>query len=358
VNNITVSPQAITSLQRFQLPPEIGFGSTLCPVMVECDYHNGNWGELKLIPYGPLTLSPTTKVLHYGQEIFEGMKAYNIDGSGPLLFRPEQNANRFNRSAKRMAMPSLPEDLYLTAVKSITSYCAKFIPKRTGESLYIRPFMIATEENLGIKPSEKFKFLVVASPSASYFNSTNVSVLIERKNARACLGGTGNAKTGGNYAASLQSALQAKRAGYDQTMWLDAIEKKYIEELSGMNFFAVIDGVLTTPAISETILEGITRDSILTLAKSLGYPVEEKPIDINTLCEQISSGLCTECFACGTAVIITPISLLGEENGMKYELTDGSGKVSMALRKEMLDIQEGRKKGPTDWIVPVEPAIY
>jgi branched-chain amino acid aminotransferase len=358
MDNIKVDPQSITALKRFQLPPEIGFGSTLSPVMVECDYSNGIWGDLKLIPYGPLSLSPTTKVLHYGQEIFEGMKAYNIDGKGPFLFRPEQNAKRFNLSAKRMAMPTLPEEIYLDAVKAITAYSARFIPKRTGESLYIRPFMIATEENLGIKPSEKFKFLVIASPSAAYFKSESVGVLIERDNARACVGGTGNAKTGGNYAASLQSALKAKRAGYDQTMWLDASNRKNIEELSGMNFFAVINGKLVTPTLTETILEGITRDSVITLAKNLGHEVEQRSINIDELCEQIKSGECTECFACGTAVIITPIALLGEENGNKYELQNPAGKVSMEIRKEMLDIQEGRKEGPTGWVVPVEPAIY
>lgn len=251
-------------------------------------------------------------------------------------------------------MPDISETIFLEAVETITALCSSYIPQNSGESLYLRPFMFATEESLGIKPSSQFKFMVLASPSGSYFSSTSLKVLIERDTARACPGGTGAAKTGGNYAASLISAKKVAELGFNQTLWLDSNEKKYIEEMSGMNFFAVIDGKLVTPRLTDTILDGITRKSLIQLAKTEGHEVEERPLEIQELTRAIKEGRCTEAFSCGTAAIITPIASLHEENGESFEFSQKSGPVSQGLRQALLDIQEGRKEGPQGWVVKVE----
>ena len=267
MNNIKIDPAISLAIKNFNLPENLGFGHVMAPVMASCSYENGKWGPLEVIPYGPISMYPNAKVLHYAQEIFEGMKAYRVGGKGPYIFRPEQNHLRFNLSAERMAMPHIPLELFMKACLEVTAYSADFVPRRSGESLYLRPFMFATEEALGIKPSEKFRFMVIASPSGSYFSSGGLSVLIERHGARAFPGGTGFAKAGGNYAASLLAAIKTKQLGFVQTLWLDGRDKKYIEEMSGMNFFAVINGELHTPEINDSILEGITRKSIIILQK-------------------------------------------------------------------------------------------
>ncbi|RLA66410.1 MAG: branched-chain amino acid aminotransferase [Epsilonproteobacteria bacterium] len=356
--SIKIHPDAITALRTFSLPEKIGFGSTISPVMMDCEYKDGNWGELEMVPYGPLTLSPTCKVFHYAQEIFEGLKAYRINNKGPFLFRHIENFKRFNQSATRMAIPELPEEIFMKAVEGITAYSADFIPGESGSSLYIRPFIIATEENLGIKPSAKYRFMVIASPSASYFSSGSLKVLIERHNARAFTGGTGAAKTGGNYAASLSSSVKAAKLGYMNTLWLDAENSKYIEEMSGMNFFAVVNGALVTPKLTDTILAGITRNSIITLAKNLNIPLKEETINIDSLIESIKLGECSEAFACGTAAIITPIELFGEDDGTTYKLKHPIGPISKSLKENLLAIQEGRMEGPEGWIKTINPATY
>jgi branched-chain amino acid aminotransferase len=255
-----------------------------------------------------------------------------------------------------MAMPHIPRELFLKAIFEVVAYSAEYIPRRSGESLYLRPFMIATDETLGIRPSETYRFMVIASPSASYFsNNTSLSVLIEREGARAFPGGTGFAKTGGNYAASLHSSIKAKNLGLVQTLWLDGKEKKYIEEMSGMNFFAVINGVLTTPTLGDTILEGVTRKSILSMASEFDLKVEERRIEISELINQIKSGECSEAFACGTAAIITPIDYLAEESGERYPLKNPQGDISAKLRTYLLGIQEGQIKDKYNWVSKIEP---
>ena len=254
------------------------------------------------------------KVLHYAQEIFEGMKGYLSPDGYPLLFRPDMNAKRFNYSARMMAVPEIPEETYLSAAHAITHISKDFIPKESGSSLYIRPFMFATDTSLGIKPSETFRFMVIASPSTSYFKPGDLNVFVERKAVRACPGGVGTAKTGGNYAAGLKSSTKAATFNCQQTLWLDAVEKNYIEEMSGMNFMAIERGRLVTPELTDTILAGITRDSILKLAPTLGLEVQEKKIQINNLLENLESATVSEAFACGTAVIIAPITKFVEES--------------------------------------------
>lgn len=354
MKSIQIGTKALKAIEEFELPKEIGFGKVMAPVMAVCDYKDGQWGELRIEPYAPLQIYPVSKVLHYGQEIFEGLKAYKAEGQGPFLFRPDQNAKRFNTSAARMAMPEIDESIFLEAVKTITALCSSYIPENSGESLYLRPFMFATEESLGIKPSNQFKFMVLASPSGSYFSASSLKVLIERQAARACPGGTGAAKTGGNYAASLISAQKVAKLGLTQTLWLDSNEQKFIEEMSGMNFFAVIEGKLVTPRLTDTILDGITRKSIIQLAQEENLEVEERAFEVSELTQTVREGRCTEAFSCGTAAIITPIASLHEENGEVFELSEKSGPVSQKLRQALLDIQEGRRKGPEGWVVRVE----
>lgn len=342
-------------LNQFTLPETLGFGIVMAPLMASCTYENGIWGELEILPYGPISMAPNAKVLHYAQEIFEGMKAYRSNGKGPFIFRPEENFLRFNKSAERMAMPTIPKEIFMDSVLELTAICAKVVPEKTGESLYIRPFMFATEETLGIKPSDKFRYMVIASPSGNYFSGGPVSVLIERYSSRAFPGGTGFAKAGGNYAASLLSSITAKKLGYVQTLWLDGREKKYIEEMSGMNFMAVVNGELHTPALTDSILAGITRNSLIALAKEMGMKVVEEKMDIDKLISQIKNGECTEAFACGTAAVLTAIDHLGDENGEKYPLKDPKGTIGLKLKEKLVSIQEGREKDIHNWVTTVKP---
>jgi len=350
-----IDPECILKIQNFKLPDQLGFGITMAPVMAICDYRDGKWHDLTIVPYGPISMFPTAKVLHYGQEIFEGMKAYKVKNQGPFLFRPEENHLRFNLSAERMAMPHIPREIFLEAIYEVCRMSSAFIPQRSGESLYIRPFMFATDETLGIKPSDTYRYMVIASPSGSYFNSEDgISVLIERTSARAFPNGTGFAKTGGNYAASLLSAIKAKNLGFMQTLWLDGKEKKYIEEMSGMNFFAVINNELHTPEMTDSILDGITRKSIIQLANDLGIKVIQRKMDIEELIVDIKENRCSEMFACGTAAIITPINYLAEETGERFPLLNPQGKIGKNLREELLAIQEGRKKDAYYWVKSLE----
>lgn len=357
-HDIKIDSKAIEALKSFKLPEDLSFGKVLAPVMVVCEYDNGKWEQPELLPYQKLEIDPTCKVLHYAQEIFEGMKAYKVEGKGPFHFRPDENLERFNLSARRMAMPEVPKDIFMNSVEAMTSHMAGFIPGQSGDSLYLRPFMFATDNGLGIKPSDSFKFLVVASPSSAYFKTGSVSVYIERNAVRACPGGVGAAKTGGNYAASLLSMIEANDKGYDQVLWLDAVNKSLIEEMSGMNMFAVINDVLVTPALTQTILNGITRKSIVKLAEHLNIKLEERELTISELTEKIKSGECTEAFACGTAVIITPINCFGEADGTKHKLQYSEGPIATKLRQGLLDIQEGRAEDPFSWRIPVEPAQF
>ena len=335
-----IHQEAIDAIENFSMPDNVGFGKVMLPIMAQATYKDGQWSQVEVIPYQKLELDPTCKVLHYGQEIFEGMKAYNFKGNGPNLFRPEENLKRFNKSAVRMAMPEISEELFMGAVEEVTWLGRNYVPNRSGESLYLRPFMIASECNLGIKPSEEFIFLVLASPVGSYFSGASIKVLIERDMIRASSGGMGAAKTGGNYAGSLLAAIETKKLGFDQTLWLSAEDKESIEEMSGMNFFSVINGELHTPAISDTILDGITRRSLIDLAKSEGIKVSEYKLGITELLEKIKSGECSECFACGTAAILTPIASLHDKSGESYPLKQEHGPVAKMLRDNLLGIQE------------------
>lgn len=354
MKKVEIHPDAVERVKKFTInDTQLGFGKYVAPIMIQAIYDKGEWQRFDLLPYGPLQLDPCTKVLHYGQEIFEGMKVFRHPDDQIYMFRPEMNARRFNFSARRMAMPEIPEDQFLECCEVICAYSRHLVPKRLGESLYLRPFMIATEVGMGIKPATQFLFMIVASPSGSYFAGNAVKVYVEREDIRCAPGGIGAAKTGGNYAASLQSYAKTIKLGCDQTMWLDSVEHKYIEEMSGMNFFAVVDGKLVTPALTDTILDGVTRKSVIKIARDEGLIVEEKRISIDEILGAISEGRCTEAFVCGTAAVIAPIESFMDQDQSVHTLKEASGKISMQLREKLVAIQAGRTDAPEGWLYPI-----
>lgn len=357
---ISIHPETINIAKEFKIDQNrsLGFGRIMSPVMVVCSWKKNQWGELQVVPYAPIPLDPCSKVLHYGQEIFEGLKAFKHPDHTLAIFRPQLNSIRFNYSARRMCMPELPEELFLLAVESITALSKNFIPSQPGSSLYIRPFMFASEVGLGIKPSNEFQFMVVATPSENYFESNSVRVFVERDDVRATPGGIGSAKTGGNYAASLESYRRAQEQGCDQTLWLDSIHKKYVEEMSGMNFLALMDHELRTPPLSDTILDGITRKTILTLFANSGFKVKEERMDIDYLLKAVENQSCTEAFICGTASLIVPISSFKDKDGKVYSLKYPEGMMSKTLKETFINIQSGEIEPPEPWLHRVNHTYF
>ncbi|MBC75809.1 MAG: branched chain amino acid aminotransferase [Halobacteriovoraceae bacterium] len=339
-------------VNNFTYGEDLGFGKTMAPVMIEMKYKDGKWSSPEYLPYGPLSIDPAAKVLHYAQEIFEGMKAYKNDKGEVYIFRPEANAKRFNLSAIRMAMPEVPEEDFLDTVKSFSSLMAKHVPVGVNKSLYLRPFMIATEPTLGVKASSEYSYYLIGCLVERYFSRPSVKVMVELDNCRAAPGGIGYAKTGGNYGASLAAYKKTQDHKCDQTLWLDALNKKYVEELSGMNFFAVIGNDLVTPELTDTILAGITRDAILKVAQRFNLTPVEKKLEITTLLDSISSGECKEAFACGTASVLTPIESL-EYKDKTYKLSIPDGDKSKQIKDYILGIQRGLEKDPHNWAVKV-----
>ena len=336
-------------LADYRLPEPLGFGRELAPVMYRADYRDGQWSAGALEVYGPLEFDPAATVLHYAQQVFEGLKAYRVEQAAPALFRPEMNFFRMARSARRLCMPPLPAEIFAESLAGVTTALADFVPRGSGQSLYLRPFVMGTGSGLAVKSSDAYVYLLIASPSDAYF-SKPIRVLIEREHCRAAVGGTGADKTGGNYAASLLATTRCLAQGFDQPLWLDPAQRRHVEELSGMNVVAVIDGALHTPRLSGSILPGVTRDSLLQLAAQLGLQVVERDIPIDELLEAIGRGRCSEFFAVGTAAIVCPISALGERDGRVMELPR-VGEVAKRLRSAILDIQEGRAEDPFGWMV-------
>ncbi len=350
---MTADKQALQALvDEFEMPEQLGFGNTMVPVMFRADYADGQWSAGELLPYGPIAIDPATSVLHYAQEVFEGMKAYWVDNETPSLFRPDRNADRLSQSALTMSMPALPEDLFMRGVNQLVDMVQSLIPRQQGTSLYIRPFMFATDVGLGLPAVNHCSFYVIASPSEAY-QAGNMRVLVEREGARAPYGTVGSAKTGGNYAASSLASAQCKDKGFHQVMWLNSSNRSQIDELSGMNFFAVIDGQLYTPALNGSILPGITRDSIVSLAKDEGLTVHECCLDVDDVLAAIEDGRCSEAFAVGTAAIVTPISAIGDGYGKEYNLAKPDGDLSQRFRQQLLGLQEGRVEDRFGWIQSV-----
>jgi branched-chain amino acid aminotransferase len=342
-----IDPGVTAAIKQFVLPEKLGFGTVNAPVMYSAEWRDQQWGPGQLLPYGPIQIWPGARALQYAELVFEGLKAYRIGQSKPNLFRPDENFRRMERSAQRLAMPPVPESLFFEGLKSVTGACAQFIPSSSGQSLYLRPFLFGTESGYLLRNSTTFRFMVIANPVESYASGTP-SVAIERRDVRAAVGGVGAAKTAANYAASLRGSTAAVAGGHAVALWLDAASHRYIQELSGMNFFAVIDGELHTPELDTAILPGVTRDSLIRLARHLGHTVHERLMDIDELLTQISTGRCSEIFACGTAAIIMPISALADsDNVYRPKQTNV---VAGTLRESLLAIQERRAPDPFNWI--------
>jgi branched-chain amino acid aminotransferase len=347
-----IHPELNSEKEKFKLPEKLGFGNVMAPVMFRIDYENGNWKTGQLLPYAPISLDPAAKAFHYAQILFEGLKAYKVKTSSPVLFRPEVNWERLNKSAQRMLMPDLPLEIFMQALFSVTAFCEDLIPDKSQHSLYLRPFMIGTQPSLSLSTSDTFSFFVIASPSEP-FNTNTLKVFLERDNSRAAKGGTGEVKVSGNYGAALYSTAAAIDKGYDLPLWLDSVEHRFIEELSVMNFFGLIDNEIHTPKLTDSILPGVTRDSIIHIAKKDGIIVHERAMDIDELLASISSGNCTELFACGTAAIVVPISVLGDKDSQEYVLPTTKESMALRLRDKLLDIQEGRIDDKFAWLSPV-----
>ncbi|WP_309752733.1 branched-chain amino acid aminotransferase [Novosphingobium sp.] len=330
-----------------------GFGARFTDHMVVIEYSEEHgWHGATVQPYGPIALDPASSVLHYAQEIFEGLKAYRHPDGSMALFRPTANAARFNASARRLAMPELPEDLFIAAINALVLADRDWFPTVEGGSLYLRPFMIATEAFLGVRPAKAYKFIVIASPAGNYFKSGASAVSIWVSDyTRAAPGGTGAAKCGGNYAASLVPTAEAFAKGHDQVLFLDAAERKWIEELGGMNlFFAFADGSLLTPPLTGTILAGITRDSLIRLARDEGLTVREEPYSLDQWRADAASGQLVEAFACGTAAVVTPVGQVAGRDG-SFEIGGGGpGQLTGKLKARLTAIQRGEAPDPHQWV--------
>ena len=345
--------QSVSQSERDAILADPGFGNYFTDHMVDvCWSEKGGWHRPRIQPYGPIEIDPAASVLHYGQEIFEGLKAYRHADGSIWTFRPESNARRMQKSAARMALPELPVEHFLDSLKALISVDADWVPGVAETSLYLRPFMFAKEAFLGVRPAKKVAFYVIASPAGAYFTGgvAPVSIWLSEKYSRAGKGGTGAAKTGGNYAASLVAQNEAYEHGCQQVLFLDSVEGRYLEELGGMNIVLVYkDGSIVTP-LSDSILPGITRDSVLQLAEERGHTVTRRPVTIDEWREGFESGEIVEAFACGTAAVITPIGMVKAENFTIGSADAAAGELTMSLREELTDIQYGRRPDKHGWM--------
>lgn len=336
---------------------QLGFGKYFTDRLLLVEWKAGQgWHDARIEPYAPFSLDPSCTVFHYAQEIFEGLKAYKWLDGRVALFRPEMNARRFNQSGDRLCMPAVPEELFVDGIKKLVGLEKEWIPTAPGTSLYIRPTMIAVEPVLGVHPSNHYYFYVILSPVGAYYAAgfKPVSIMVEDHYVRAVPGGTGEAKTGGNYASSLKAGQEAKKKGYDQVLWLDGRERRYIEEVGAMNMFFVYGKKVVTAKLNGSILSGVTRDSVLKLAPTLGYEVEECQIEVNELIADIRAGKVTEAFGSGTAAVITPVGKLCYKDEV-LQLTDGQvGEITQKLYDTLTGIQTGKLKDEFGWVKFVE----
>lgn len=337
---------------------DFGFGNKFANRMFTRRYTSEKgWHDATIGPYAPFSLEPSTAVFHYAQEIFEGTKAYRRADGDINLFRPWENMKRFNNSAQRMAMPVVDEEDHLAAIVRLIELEQEWVPRASGAALYIRPTMIATEAALGVHASETYLHFVIIGPVGAYFKGgfSPVPVYISDKYRRAVKGGTGAVKTGGNYAASLYVGEEARAKGYSQVLWLDAIEGRYVEEVGAMNIAFVYEGNhIVTPPLTGTILPGVTRKSVITLGRDLGYEVSEEMIDVHDMLDDVQSGKITEVFGCGTAAVIAPVGKFGFQDE-EYIINDYQvGPVAERLYKELTDIQYGRIEDRFDWTYTIE----
>jgi branched-chain amino acid aminotransferase len=353
---VTRNPAPVDDGRLAEILADPGFGLSFTDHMYTVEWTpDQGWHDARITAYGPIMLDPACAVLHYAQEIFEGLKAYRRADGSVWTFRPEMNATRMQRSARRLALPELPVDDFVRSVDALVEVDERWVPEATGEtSLYLRPFMFASETFLGVRPAKHVTYMVIASPAGAYFPGgiKPVSILVSEHYTRAAVGGMGAAKTGGNYASSLAPQQEAIHRGFDQVVFLDAIERKYVEELGGMNlYFVHDDGTIVTPELTGTILEGVTRTSIMELAGVLGHKVEERRFSIDEWRDGVRSGRITEVFACGTAAVVTPVGRLAWSDGEVDSSVEGeAGPVTRGIRSALVDLQYGRAEDTFGWM--------
>ena len=332
------------------------FGTIFTNHMFVMNYETGKgWFDPRIVPYGKIELEPSAMVFHYAQEMFEGLKAYRGEDGSALLFRPDMNAKRANATNERLCIPTIPEEDFVQAIKELVKIDSEWIPDKEGTSLYVRPFVIATDEFLGVRPSDTYLFMIILSPVGPYYPEglDPVKIWIEDDYVRAVRGGIGFAKTGGNYAASLAAQMKAHDEGYSQVLWLDGVERKYIEEVGAMNIFFKINGKVVTPMLNGSILPGITRNSVIHLLKSWGIEVEEKRISVDELLAAAKDGSLEEVFGTGTAAVISPVGHLRFEDTVIQVQDGGIGPISQKLYDNIVGIQLGQIEGPEGWVVRV-----
>ena len=336
---------------------KLGFGKVFSDHMFTMEWTRGRgWHDAQIVPFGPLSIHPASTVLHYGSEIFEGLKAYRAADGSVRLFRPMENIKRMNRSAARMGLPQLDEDFALEALTKLVALDADWVPYGAGTSMYIRPFIIGDDEHLGVHSVSHARYIVILSPSGSYYAGgiNPVKIMIESEDVRAVRGGTGEAKCGGNYGASVRAGERAEELGYAQVLWLDGVERKYIEEVGAMNIMFKIDGTIVTPALTGSILPGITRKSILEWCRAKGLPCEERRISVDELIAAMEEGRLEEAWGCGTAAVVSPVGELNY-NGKSYIISDGKiGETTQMLYDNLTGIQWGRIADEFGWVYPVE----
>ncbi|MFU8812434.1 MAG: branched-chain amino acid aminotransferase [Balneolaceae bacterium] len=331
------------------------FGKVFADHMVDMTYKNGAWGEPKIRPYGPISIHPSMHVLHYGQAIFEGMKAYYVDENTIHLFRLEDHYRRISNSSRRMSIPEMEKEVFIESIKELVRLDHGWVPKKRGHSLYLRPFLFASQEYIGARAADEYRFMVITSPVAAYYKEgfNPVSLTTTDKYVRAVKGGTGFAKAAGNYAGSFYPARQAQEAGYTQILWLDAMEHRYIEEVGTMNIFFLMDDVLVTPPLAGTVLPGITRSSVLALAEEWGVDTEERRISIDEVFDAHKAGHLKEVFGSGTAAVISPVGLI-HHNGKTIELDqEHIGPFAKKMFDSITGIQYGEREDPFGWVHPI-----
>lgn len=346
--DISITKAERSKLQDISLE-NMPFGKYFTDHMLEADYENGEWKNIEIKPYQPLLLSPSVAALHYGQAIFEGIKAYKDADGIASIFRPLDNYRRFNASADRMQMPEVPEELFMEGMRQLIEIDKNWIPDKQDHSLYIRPFMFSSDELIGVRPSDTYKFMIILSPTGPYYTAP-MRIYVEEKYVRAVPGGVGYAKAAGNYGAAMYATAEAKKKGYDQVLWTDAFEHKYVQECGTMNVFFIIGNTAITPSLDQgTILDGVTRQSTITLLKEMGFTVEEKELSIDDIIEAYKANLLYEVFGTGTAATISLIKELRYKDFvMKFDVENW--KTAPTVKKWLTDIREGRREDKYNWM--------
>jgi branched-chain amino acid aminotransferase len=346
--DISITKAERSKLQDLNLD-NLPFGRYFTDHMLEADYENGEWKNIEIKPYQPLLLSPSLAALHYGQAIFEGIKAYKNKEGNAFIFRPQDNFRRFNISAQRMQMPTVPEELFMEGMRKLVELDKNWIPSREDHSLYIRPFMFSSDELIGVRPSDNYKFMIILSPTGPYY-AAPMRIYVEEKYVRAVPGGVGYAKTAGNYGAAMHATAEAKKKGYDQVLWTDALEHKYVQEIGTMNVFFIIGNTAITPDLEEgTILDGVTRQSAIALLKEMGFTVEERPLSIDSIVEAYKTGTLQEVFGTGTAATISMIKELRYKDFV-MQFDTNKWKTAPMIKTWLTDIREGRREDKYAWM--------